>query len=322
MTLWYMLAPPVGTYRVEVSYSLSHNGLEARASTYAGVNQYRPFSTVVTRGANGAGPATVTVGSNSGELVIDGLAYRNGGVMTANQAQTVRYSQRDGGNSHGASESAGASPSVTMSWTLQNSGTWAMVAASLKPASIPAVRMVTVKPSCSGQTDCYTSLNEAIVHEAAYGSLVTADSRLEIALYSMTDVAKVDLRPFSGLTDADHYIRIFTPPTERHQGVWDETKYHLDIAATISPGRVYPECILVGSADVWFDGMQLICSNPCSNYPTLVAVDPGTTPTTLKVSNSILRGSVHRGAGQQYKRILRRELECSLGGTSMEQRRL
>lgn len=289
--IWYMLEPPVGTFRVEVEYSRKHDGLEARASTYAGVNPYRPFSSVATAGGKGVGPATVTVASRAGELVIDGLAYQNGGVIAANPDQTERYNQRDAQNAHGASEKAGASPSVTLSWALQNSDTWAMAAASLRPAGSASVRTVTVRPSCTGQGDCYTSLSDAIAGEAAYGSLVTRDLRLDIELYGMSDTGKVDLTPFNGLTDGEHYIRIYTPPAERHAGVWDGSKYNLNVVATISPGHSYPECVLIGSADVWFDGIQLNCSSSCTNYPSLFTVNPGAAATTLKVSNSILRGA-------------------------------
>ena len=288
--LWYMLEPPVGTYQITVRYSAKHSGLEARASTYTGVNLYRPFSNVVTAAGSGV-VASVTVNSNTGELVIDGLAYRNGGTINADVNQDERYNQRDSKNAHGASEKAGTSPNVSMSWTLQNSGVWAIIAASLMPAETPAVRTVTVRPSCAGYSDCYTSLNEAIVTEASYGSLVSRDLQLDIELYSMSDTTKVDLRPFDGLTDTEHYIRIYTPLSERHQGVWDNTKYHMNIAATISSGRSNPDCILIGSANVWFDGIQLNCSNPCSNYPALFTVDPGTMGSTLKVSNSILRAT-------------------------------
>jgi len=289
---WYMLEPPVGSYQLAVNYSAKHFGLEARATTYTGVNQFRPFSNVISTGGTGT-YATATVLSNSGELIIDGLAYRNGGVITADPGQIERYNQRDNLNAHGASEKAGALPNVTMSWTLQNSSTWSMVAASLMPVGSASVRTVSVRPSCAGITDCYTSLNEAIAGEAFYGSLVSRNIQLDIELYSMADTIKVDLRPFNGLTDAIHYIRIYTPQSERHQGVWDDLKYHMNIAATISSSRPYPECILIGNTDVWLDGIQLNCSSfcPTSSYPSLVAVDPGTRVSTLKVSNSILKAT-------------------------------
>jgi hypothetical protein len=289
--LWYMLEPPVGSYQLAVSYSNKHSGLEARASTYTGVNQFRPFSNVTTAGGSGA-YATVAVASNSGELVIDGLAYRSGGMMASAADQVEIYKQRDNLNTHGASEKAGASPNVTMSWTLQNSSTWSMVAASLMPVGSASVRTVSVRPSCAGVTDCYTSLNEAIAGEAFYGSLVSRNIQLDIELYNMEDTRKVDLRPFDGLTDAIHYIRIYTPQSERHQGVWDDLKYHMNISATILSGQ-YPECILIGNAYVWLDGIQLNCSASCSafSYPSLISVNPGTRVSTLKVSNSILKAT-------------------------------
>ena len=58
-----MLNPPVGTYQVAVDYTHTNYGIEARASTYTGVSQNRPFSDVATAGGSNAGPASVTLSS-------------------------------------------------------------------------------------------------------------------------------------------------------------------------------------------------------------------------------------------------------------------
>ena len=267
--LWYMLSPPVGTYQVAVDYTHTNYGIEARASTYTGVSQNKPFSDVATAGGSNAGPARSRLSSAAGELVIDALAYRSGAMMTADATQTERYNQSGTWNGAGASEKSGAA-SVTMSWALQNSGTWSMVAASLRPAQNPAVRTVTVRPSGGD----YTSLNAALAGEAA--DLVALNRQLNIELYAMTDTEAVDLITPAYVTDPDRYIKVYTPAAERHAGVWDAGKYHLDAVAQIVPGGAgYPACFTFGEVDLWLDGVQAVCSYAGTDYPSMISADPG-----------------------------------------------
>jgi hypothetical protein len=84
-------------------------------------------------------------------------------------------------------------------------------------------RIVTVQKS--GGT--YTSLQAAILSEAK--DLVGLDRQLTIQCYASAapDTAEVRIDPSNGWTsDATHYIRIVVPPTERHAGKFDPTKYY------------------------------------------------------------------------------------------------
>jgi hypothetical protein len=75
---------------------------------------------------------------------------------------------------------------------------------------------VTVKPSGGD----YPSLNSAEAGEQ--GNLVTLDRQLDVAWYSMDDTTRC---VFSGwTTDATRYVRVYTPPTERHDGKWNAAK--------------------------------------------------------------------------------------------------
>ncbi len=94
------------------------------------------------------------------------------------------------------------------------------VIASFSPTTQPTIRKVTVKPSGGD----YISLNAALAVEA--GDLVALNRVLYVECYAMQDTTPVNLTGFT--TDADHYIRIYTPASERHQGKWDTNKYRLE----------------------------------------------------------------------------------------------
>ena len=294
--MWYMLEPPEGTYDVVITYTGGHYGLEGTSSTYTGVSLNRPYSHWAANSAiSSAGTATVTLPSAPGELVVDALGCRNGGSITSDGAQTQRYSQNDTWQTAGVSEREGNS-SVTMSWTFANTETWTMVAVALRPALSPAIRTVTVKP---GGGD-YPSLQAALTGEAA--NLVSLNRQLNIECYSMSDTTKVNV-PDGFITDPDHFIKIYTPITERHKGTWDNTKYRLEITATpeINFGEPYPACIWLKGRHVWFDGIQVKCSASCSNYPSIFIVDnlPSNplplSAVTMRFSNNILVGNFAGG---------------------------
>jgi hypothetical protein len=83
-------------------------------------------------------------------------------------------------------------------------------------------RTVTVKPS--GGT--YTSLAGAIAGElSANANLVSADIQLNIECYTMADTATVTVDGFT--TDSTRYLHIYAPTSERHSGVWSDSKYRL-----------------------------------------------------------------------------------------------
>jgi hypothetical protein len=84
-------------------------------------------------------------------------------------------------------------------------------------------RIVTVKASGGD----YTSLEAAIAGEQK--SLVALDRQLTIQCYASAapDTAQVAIDVADGwVTDATHYIDIVVPPSERHVGKFDPTKYY------------------------------------------------------------------------------------------------
>lgn len=89
-----------------------------------------------------------------------------------------------------------------------------------------ADRIKTVK-SAGGD---YSSLSGWVAGEAAN---ITAGGTNENRLaecYSFQDTTAVTFAGFT--TDATHYIKIYTPTTERHPGYWSTSKYYLSISRT------------------------------------------------------------------------------------------
>src|SRR5438105_2119999 len=84
-------------------------------------------------------------------------------------------------------------------------------------------RIVTVRSSGGN----YTSLAAAITGERK--NLVALDEQLTIQCYSSAapDTAQVQIFDTDGwVTDSTHYIDIVVPPSERHTGKFDPTKYY------------------------------------------------------------------------------------------------
>ena len=81
------------------------------------------------------------------------------------------------------------------------------------------------------------------------GDLVTLDEIHQAECYSFQDTTKVGISGWT--TDATRYIRVYTPASERHAGVFTTSKYYLDT----SGGHVID--LFDGDDDVKFEGIQI-----------------------------------------------------------------
>jgi hypothetical protein len=140
--LWYLVNPPTGTNNVVVTLSGSAD-VRAGATSYTGVNQATPLGTAIGATGSSSTASVSGVSSAAGELVVDAAALEStSSYFTAPGAgQTSRYTSHgtDGGGSNNNVPIAGSSEpgaaSVTMSWSMEASKAWAIVAVPLKPAS-------------------------------------------------------------------------------------------------------------------------------------------------------------------------------------------
>ncbi|NLE07586.1 MAG: hypothetical protein GX627_03180 [Parcubacteria group bacterium] len=91
----------------------------------------------------------------------------------------------------------------------------------------------------TGGTGDYASLNAAVVAEAR--DLTVSDEQLTFeceASDGTADTTSVDVTGYT--TNSTHYIKIWTNPagSDRHDGVWDDTKYRLINTDSVSYTRV------------------------------------------------------------------------------------
>jgi hypothetical protein len=143
----YIIAPSTGGGVVTVNLDGSAVTIYLAAIAYSGVDQSTPVGTAVT--GNGAdGHATLTISSNSGDMVMDGTVGF-GGTLTKTGSGTSR-DQVAGivpdNIAAGVSTIAGAS-SVVQSWTFSDSYSWASVGFNILQAGGSGAPVITVDPS-------------------------------------------------------------------------------------------------------------------------------------------------------------------------------
>ncbi len=137
-SLWILVAPLSGTADVVVTLS-GPEDIAAGAVSFTGVEQGTPVGGSAS--ARGTGTlASVTIASAPEEVVVDAVAARGNAlsiVPGGGQAPLWTIGTGTGGNNviGGGSTQPGAA-SVTMSWTLAASQSWAIGAARLRPARV------------------------------------------------------------------------------------------------------------------------------------------------------------------------------------------
>ncbi len=137
-SLWILVGPPPGTADVVVTLA-GPEDVAGGAVSFTGVEQGTPVGGSAS--ARGTGTtASVTVASAPGELVVDAVAARgNALAIAAGGGQAQQWNLGTGAGATdiigGGSTIAGAA-SVTTSWTLSVSRSWAVCAASLRPARV------------------------------------------------------------------------------------------------------------------------------------------------------------------------------------------
>jgi hypothetical protein len=133
--LYILPNPPAATANTSIIFSSTPTAAVVGTISFTGVDPTTPTGTAVL--ATGAGsPASVTVSSASGELVLDCLnSLAAGSAPSVASGQTSNWSDFDaGGYTHNASSYVSGTPSTVSAWTLSGSPQWAMLGLSIKPA--------------------------------------------------------------------------------------------------------------------------------------------------------------------------------------------
>jgi MSHA biogenesis protein MshQ len=188
--IWQLLAPPTGTYNVVITFDQS---LQRQAiggvMTFTGVDQFVPVGAFA--GANGlSATASVNVSSAADELVFGVVAAERPASLTPGAAQTEHWNIiiGGGGRTGGAGSTQAGAGTVTPSWTLGRSESWAIGAVAIKPPStIPRVSSATNQGFIVG--DPPTVAATITITDASVAPTITAmnDIRIRIpAGFNMT----------------------------------------------------------------------------------------------------------------------------------------
>ncbi len=134
VALYGLANPGAATANVSITLSGSYTGAVIGAVSYNGVDATAPYGTPV-RAMGVGSPASVTVPSNSGEIVMDCLgSLAAGSAPSVASGQTAHWSLFDGGGfSHGASSFVTGAPSTVSAWTISGTPQWAMLGLPIKP---------------------------------------------------------------------------------------------------------------------------------------------------------------------------------------------
>ena len=135
----------------------------------------------------------------------------------------------------------------------------------------------TIKPSGGD----YTSLS---AWEAGRNANLITSGNIEVAeCYAMSDTTAVVIDGWT--TDAADYIKIYTPTSERHVGVWNTSKYRLEVT-----GLVGSAAIINKESFVRIDGLQVSASQSSSSADVISTWSVDADNCELQFSNNILKG--------------------------------
>jgi len=139
--LWYLVAPPIGTANVVVTFSGSVTSTVVASEGWYNVSQSAPFSASASTSGTSTTPS-IAVTAAVGDVVTDIMAAAGNVTATVGAGQTERYNAIQGTALRAAGSSEAGAASVTMSWTLSSSVPWVIRATPMKPANINVVNVL------------------------------------------------------------------------------------------------------------------------------------------------------------------------------------
>ncbi len=118
------------------------------------------------------------------------------------------------------------------------------------------------------------------------GILGTAQITIEIDgdWTGVTDTTAVTIDGWT--TDANHYIKVYTTTAARHSGVWDDTKYRLQLTATSSP---YNGISIPTGTQVYIEGLQFSVNANGYNEVNAIYVLTWVGQNQVNISESIFK---------------------------------
>jgi hypothetical protein len=133
------------------------------------------------------------------------------------------------------------------------------------------------------------------------GNLITGDTIQVAECYTFTDTTAVMISGWT--TDADHYIHIRVPTSDRHTGLWRDDRYSFQVSGAVN-------AIEVGEDHVRIEGLQIKLTASSSGGNGILAY-PATNG-DVRISHCIVRGvlsgtanaqGLHFGSGAGVKKV-------------------
>src|SRR5260221_10696100 len=132
LSLWYLLAPAIGTANIVITCSSATYIIGASASYY-NVAQSSTFGTAASNSGTGATSSTNTVvTTSSSQLVFDTVNNTGAATDTATASQTKRFQPTSSGVAIGDIAATGSNMTLTWSWS--GSATWAQISVAMNVA--------------------------------------------------------------------------------------------------------------------------------------------------------------------------------------------
>lgn len=139
--LWKLISPASGVNSIVITLSSATDGnsiICAGAMSFIDSDLSTPLGTAVSASGSGTTPTVDITDSATDDLVIDGVVLGSDSAVTAGAGQTKRWEELVGADSYGnngaGSTEAGASGTVTMSWTVGDDA-WGIIGVTIKQAS-------------------------------------------------------------------------------------------------------------------------------------------------------------------------------------------
>lgn len=135
----YILAPALTTANVVISLSGAQDEVIGGATPLSGVDQNTPVRTAVTADGDSTTASVSGIAAAAGDLVL-GSVYAQTGTSPAAQSPSsaVWTEDHSGGTGGGVAQRDGASPNVSMTWTLADA-TWGCGAVAFIPVIVADV---------------------------------------------------------------------------------------------------------------------------------------------------------------------------------------
>ena len=162
----------------------------------------------------------------------------------------------------------------------------------------------------------YTSLADAIAGNENAGvdasvrnfdawtggnNLVSPDETWNIACYGDAQDTTTGITISGWTTSSTDYLKIYTPyldsevgASQRHAGVWDDTKYKL-VAYADTDGTLLESPINTGSANVLIDGLQIFVDDLRPSGGTVSAIAAHNATGSVSISDNIIKADPING---------------------------